>query len=383
MIKLGVIGLGNRIRNGVMPSLLGYSDEFVITDVYDSHRALVEEEIAKKEKGYAENIRWYDSPEELVEKADVDGVMIGTRCSSHTKYAILAMKMGVPIFLEKPVSTSMEDLRLLAEANRTYQPKVVVSFPLRFSKLSTFSKELIESGKIGEVWQVDAFNDVPYGRVYYHRWYRDEKESNGLWLQKATHDFDYINYILGDKAEEVFARWVKKIFKGDMPAGQKCTECEKYKTCIESPFVLERECQDQAYGDMCCFAVDTGNEDCGNALLKYKKGTIVSYAQNFFARHKAARRGARFYGFKGTLEFDWYKSEIKVYQHHCDCVETYSFAGGGGHFGGDEKLAELYYKQIKGIETKSYLEEGIESALMCLMAKESCETSQNIVIPEV
>lgn len=200
MIKLGVIGLGNRIRNGVMPSLLGYSDEFVITDVYDSHRALVEEEIAKKEKGYAENIRWYDSPEELVEKADVDGVMIGTRCSSHTKYAILAMKMGVPIFLEKPVSTSMEDLRLLAEANRTYQPKVVVSFPLRFSKLSTFSKELIESGKIGEVWQVDAFNDVPYGRVYYHRWYRDEKESNGLWLQKATHDFDYINYILGDKA---------------------------------------------------------------------------------------------------------------------------------------------------------------------------------------
>ena len=74
MIRLGVIGLGNRIRNGVMPSLLGYSDEFVITDVYDSHRALVEEEIAKKESGYAENIRWYDSPEELVEKTPIDGL---------------------------------------------------------------------------------------------------------------------------------------------------------------------------------------------------------------------------------------------------------------------------------------------------------------------
>jgi hypothetical protein len=32
---------------------------------------------------------------------------------------------------------------------------------------------------------VQAINNVPYGSVYYHSWYRDPKETGGLFLQKA------------------------------------------------------------------------------------------------------------------------------------------------------------------------------------------------------
>ena len=43
---------------------------------------------------------------------------------------------------------------------------------------------------------VQAWNNVPYGWCYYQSWYRDENETQGLFLQKATHDFDYINYLV-------------------------------------------------------------------------------------------------------------------------------------------------------------------------------------------
>lgn len=392
MIKVGVIGLGTRIHLGVMPELYRYSDEFSVVAVADPDEEGVRKKISTTPKDYpddinamyAENMRFYKDADEMLEKEELDAVLVGTRCSLHTELAIKVMERGLPLFLEKPVSTNMEDLKRLAEANKKYNPKVVVSFPLRYSALSVLAKELIDSGAIGDVLQVDAFNDVPYGRVYFHDWYRDESETGGLWLQKATHDFDYINYILDDEAEEVFARNRKTLFKGNMPAGLKCADCDKQDTCPESPKVIKNKYQDNVIGKYCCFAVDTGNEDCGSALVKYKKGTVVSYSQNFFARHKAARRGARFYGYKGTLEFDWYKSEVKIYHHDSPRVETHTFNDdSGSHFGGDIKLAECFYKLIKGETDKSYLSEGIKSAYLCLSAKESCEKNENIIIPKL
>ena len=384
MFRLGVVGLGRRIFEGVLPSLFQLSDEVIVTAIADPAEESVRKRMETKPEYFSEDVKVYVSANEMLEKEELDAIIIGTRCSLHTEMTIRAMEKRVPIFLEKPVCTNMEDFSRLAEANRKYAPKVVVSFPLRFSALSVFAKELIDSGKIGEVLQVDAYNDVPYGRVYFHDWYRDESETGGLWLQKATHDFDYLNYILGDRVEEVFARSVRKLFKGDLPAGTTCDTCENRMTCPEAPFMIEHVYQDVLKGNGCCFAKDTGNEDCGTALLKCESGAIVSYEQNFFARHKAARRGARFYGYKGTLEFDWYKNEIKVFMHNSPRVETYSFEDKGNtHFGGDLKLAEMFLQMLRGESDASYLKEGLESALICLKAKESCETGKNLLLEKV
>ena len=383
MKKLGVIGFGGRLHGDVIQALCDVSDEFKVTAIADPATDKVRERIEKKPRGIAENVELYDDADKLLAEADVDAILIGTRCSLHTTMAIKAMERNVPIFLEKPVCTSMEDLQRLNDANKKYNPRVLVSFPLRFSAITVLVKEILDSGKIGEILQVDAYNDVPYGRVYYQNWHRDENETGGLWLQKATHDFDYLNYLLNDKATEVFARDVRKLFKGDMPAGMTCDKCDKTKTCPESPYIVRNKYLDYRKGPYCCFAVDTGNEDCGTALMKRESGAIVSYSQNFFARHNAARRGARFYGYNGTLEFDWYKGEIKVYMHTSPHVETYALKDSGtAHFGGDQKLAEMFLDIMNGTNV-SYLNEGMESALQCLMAKQSCETGSNIIIPEL
>ena len=384
MLRLGVIGLGERIHLGVLPPLFQLSDEVLVTAVADPNEANVRKRIEDKPEYYAENIKIYENADEMLDNEQLDGIIIGTRCSLHTEMAIRAMKNEVPIFLEKPVCTTMDEFNRLLEANERYSPKVVVSFPLRFSALPVFVKEMIDSGKIGEVIHVEAFNDVPYGRVYYHSWYKDENETGGLWLQKATHDFDYLNYILGDRVEEVFARSVRKLFKGDMPEGTTCDSCKKKMTCPEGPHMVKNIYQDNIMGKECCFAKDTGNEDCGMALLRCESGAIVSYAQNFFARHHAKRRGARFSGYNGTIEFDWYKSEIKVYMHDSPRVETYNFEdNGNSHFGGDLKLAELFLQMMRGESNVSYLKEGLESALLCLKAKESCATGKNLQVKKL
>ncbi|MEK0313207.1 Gfo/Idh/MocA family oxidoreductase [Cohnella sp. 56] len=76
----------------------------------------------------------------------------------------------------------------------------------------------------GEIEHVQAVDNVPYGSVYFHNWYRDERETGGVFLQKATHDFDCINHLIGLKPVSVCAVKSKQIFKGDKPEGLYCKD---------------------------------------------------------------------------------------------------------------------------------------------------------------
>src|SRR5918993_5896717 len=74
----------------------------------------------------------YPSADAMLEDpADYDGVVIGTRCHLHTRMAIKVASVGLPLFLEKPVAISLEELGALREAFRGREDEVVVSFPLR------------------------------------------------------------------------------------------------------------------------------------------------------------------------------------------------------------------------------------------------------------
>jgi predicted dehydrogenase len=125
----------------------------------------------------------------------------------------------------------------------------------------------------------------------------------------------------------------------------------------------------------CCFATDTGNHDSGSALVTYDTGIHVVYTQNFVARNRAAKRGARFIGYDGTVEFDFPTAKITVYEHHTGKVEVIDMSGDfGQHFGGDRRLAEAFLDVLKGKPSRSTLAEGILSVSMCLAARESAES---------
>ena len=388
MIRLGVIGYGGRIQGviGLMNRLNAGTEVVAITDVRNDD---IKQQMKDAGKD-PDKVAFYTDPDEMLDKEKLDAVMVGTRCSLHSKMAIKVLERNLPMYLEKPIATNMDDLIALRDAAKKTKSEVVVSFPLRVTPLVQTAKEIINSGKIGTVEHVEAWNDVPYGWNYYLLWYRDENETQGLWLQKATHDFDYINYLLGFKPTMVCAMTSKQIYKGDKPAGLKCKDCKDWDSCMESPYHLhfsKQEAHEVAPNElMCGFAVDTGNEDSGSAIIRYETGMHASYSQNFFARKKAGRRGARLFGYKGTVEFDWYTDEVKVYMHHKPMVETHKLDSAAlSHGGGDTVLVDNFVRVIRGEEKSvSPLSAGLLSVLMCLKAKESSLTNtfQEIRYPD-
>jgi predicted dehydrogenase len=319
------------------------------------------------------SVQLYENADEMLDQERLDGVMIGTRCSLHTPMAVKVLQRNIPLFLEKPVSTTMEELALLQKASLQSTSEVVVSFPLRYTPILKLVKEIVDSGKLGTVEHVQAVNNVPYGGVYFHSWYRNDALTGGLFLQKATHDLDYINYLLGLSPTEIGAMQSKRVFKGDKPANKYCADCDEWYTCSESPYVLKHDKLEEATGDMCSFAEDTGNHDSASILIRYETGMHAVYSQNFYARKSAELRGARLIGYNGTVEFDWYQDIVKVHMHSTPRVESYQLGTGKlPHFGGDAALALNFIKVMQGKERSfSPLRSGIQSALMCMKAEQS------------
>lgn len=369
MYKIYVIGSGNRLTP-IVQKVAALRD-FEVAAVCDP-------DVEGVKARYADypDVKFFTDAREMLDSGKPDCIMIGTRCSLHARYALLAAEYDVPVFLEKPVCTTKEDLDRLKGIMRI-SDKTVVSFPLRNTVIVNCVRDVINSGKIGKIAHVQAYNNVPYARGYYHGWYRDESETGGLWLQKATHDFDYINSVLGQKPVRICAMESKQVFKGDMPAGLRCPDCEKRYDCPESDINVETYGDRYAVQDACCFAVDTGNHDSATAIIMYENGVHAVYSQNFIARKGAAKRGARFIGYYGTVEFDFNTGVVKVYYHNENRTETHEFEVTRGHMGGDKVLVRDFSNVVRGkAPSHAPLYDGILSAAMCLAAKDSCAKNE-------
>ncbi|MCA9832948.1 MAG: Gfo/Idh/MocA family oxidoreductase [Thermomicrobiales bacterium] len=384
MKKLAVIGLGARIR-WLVGQLDAFDADLKLVAVVDPNEAGVRK-LMEPEK--LADVVFYPDVDTMLLQAEPDAVMIGTTCNLHTDYAKKVLAYNLPLYLEKPVSISMEETEDLYRASLSSSSEVVVSFPLRLSRLAAMAKEVIDSGVLGSVENVQAVNNVPfYGSNYFHGWMRNDKLTGGLWLQKATHDLDYLTYLIGRLPERIVAVESKNVFTGDMPAGLYCLDCPKQDTCPESQKnlfymqgIIEDMHQAKDFWDgrwQCSFAVDTGNHDSATAILQYADGSHMTYTQNFYARRSAAKRGGRFIGYKGTMEFDFYSDEVVVHYHQSARTDRLHLdALGGGHHGGDTELLHDFLAIVhKTGKSRATLIDGITSARLCLTARESCETN--------
>ncbi len=388
MTRLGVVGFGGRISGVINNCLREVAPEIRVVGIVDPDEAGARKRLADCDK---EGVVFYQTLEEMVAKADLDGLAIGTRCNLHTPYAIEAAKYDIPLYLEKPVSISMEQALQLEKAFQNSKCQVVVSFPLRVSPLCTMTRQYIEENRIGNPIHIAALNYVNYGTVYWEHEYRNYEITGGLFLQKATHDLDYMMYLMDKKIVRVAASATKrKIFGGDKPADLVCSECDEAETCAESPQNRKRNGSGHVNDHKCVYSVACGtpetgtNEDCSSVVVEFEDGSHGIYTQVFFTRRDASKRGSIISGYQGTLDFDWYKNELRYTRHHRPFSDTIKAGEGMSHFGGDLELAYDFIGLIKGTaQSRTTIWHGLQSVYTCLAARESAETGKFVDVRQV
>ncbi|MDD5483147.1 MAG: Gfo/Idh/MocA family oxidoreductase [Kiritimatiellae bacterium] len=394
VIRLGVVGHGKRVSAFIRHVLRKAEPESVqpeirVAGIVDPDETGARARLDERD---CRDVVFYKTIDEMARRAKLDGLLIGTRCNLHTPYALQAACYDIPVFLEKPVSVNMRQAVSLEHAFlRSKSPPVVVSFPLRVSPLCVHARRLIQAGAVGSAEHISAVNYVSYGAAYWEKGYRDYKVTQGLFLQKATHDFDYLTFLMGAEITQVaaMANW-GRVFGGKKRAGLTCGKCAEQRTCRESPQNRFRNGSGSRDDHLCTFSVDCGspktgmNEDCSSALLRFASGAHGVYSQVFFSRRDASARGAIVSGYLGTVGFDWYKNELKNVRHHEPFTDVATPAGVASHFGGDIELGRNFLDVIRGrAKSITPLPIGIQSVYACLAAKESSLTGRFVKVRQV
>ncbi len=159
-----------------------------------------------KARSYAErhHIRkWYTDAQELIDDPDVNAIYIATPPSSHATFAIMAMRAGKPVYIEKPLAASYNDcIRINRISEQTGVP-CFVAYYRRYLPYFQKVKEIIENGTIGTVINVQIRFSVPPRDLDY----KNEKElpwrlqpdiaGGGYFYDLAPHQIDLLQNIFG------------------------------------------------------------------------------------------------------------------------------------------------------------------------------------------
>ena len=387
MIRLGVVGYGGR-GAGMVGVFREIEPDVRVVGIVDPDEAAVRDRLKDCDK---EDVVFYKTLDRLVAGAKPDALLIATRCNMHAPYAIQAAKYDLPLFLEKPVATSMKQATGLERAFEKSGAPVVVSFPLRTSPLCVLAKDFLDKGAVGSSEHIAAVNYVPYGTCYWDMWYRDYKTTQGLFIQKATHDFDYMTYLMGSPIVQVATMATAgRVFGGRRRKGLRCSQCKETETCLESPQNRARHNPAGRSDHVCLFSVDCGtpqtgmNEDSSSAVVQFASGVHGVYTQVFYTRRDAGTRGAVISGYHGTLSFDWYTNELRRVRHHQPFTDVVRADSGMSHFGGDMELMHDFADIVRGKgKSRSTIWHGVQSIYTCLAAKESARKGRFVKVRQV
>ena len=147
--------------------------------------------------------RWYTNAQQLVDDPDVNAIYVATPPSSHATYAIMAMKAGKPVYVEKPLAASYEDCaRINRIAEQTGVP-CFVAYYRRYLPYFQRVKQIIDDGVLGKIISVQVRFAVPPRELDYDHpeqlpWrLKPEIAGGGYFYDLAPHQLDLLQHIFG------------------------------------------------------------------------------------------------------------------------------------------------------------------------------------------
>lgn len=197
IIKWGFIGCGEVTEKKSGPAFSEVKGSEVVA-VMSRH-----EEIAR---AYAVNHnipKWYTDAQELIDDPDVNAIYIATPPSSHATYAIMSMKAGKPVYVEKPLAASYEDCTRVNRISEQTGVPCFVAYYRRYLPYFKKVRQIVDSGVIGRVMNVHIRFAVPPRELDYNKpeerpWrLQPDISGGGYFYDLAPHQLDLLQEMFG------------------------------------------------------------------------------------------------------------------------------------------------------------------------------------------
>jgi len=171
-----------------------------------------------------------------------DGVIIATPDKQHTEPALAFLELGVHVLLEKPMALNRDEvlrIRAAAELAEEKGGSLTVCHVLRYSPFFTKLKEIIRSGRIGDIQTMYHGENVAYYHMahsYVRGNWGNSKKSSPIILAKSSHDLDIIHWLMDSRPVQISSVSGRTVFlpeNAPQSASDRCLEgCPSAEDCL-------------------------------------------------------------------------------------------------------------------------------------------------------
>ncbi len=251
-----------------------------------------------------------DSIGQLLEQ-EIDGIIVSSPNHCHLENLKELEGSDLPILLEKPLDSSFEKICDILRFSESYRGSIVVDHVMRYAPIVAKAKELIEAGTIGKICSASFVQNCFYGNYMYHCFRRTMNGSGGMFIEKATHDFDIMMYLLKSKPVKMSAVARRQAYGGDKPDDLQCRNCEEKLTCKESVNNIHyrhgatETMEVKESEDLCVYAKSVDVPDNEMCMMELENGTFSTYAQCFFSPSSYTTREYEIVGLDGIMRISF------------------------------------------------------------------------------
>lgn len=195
MINWGIIGCGNvtEVKSGPAFNKVKNSNLIAVM----RRNAALAEDYAKRH-----NVpRFYSDASDLINDPDINAVYVATPPGSHAEFAIMSIRAGKPVYIEKPMAVNYAECLKINKAAEKNNVPVFVAYYRRALPGFRKVKNLVETGSIGKIRfvQVQMFKspseDEKSGKLSWR--VNPEISGGGHFFDLASHQFDYLDFLFG------------------------------------------------------------------------------------------------------------------------------------------------------------------------------------------
>ncbi len=192
-LRMGVVGVGGR-GSGLVRAVAAVP-EVELTAVADVVAAQAEKVAAQA------GVPGHTSHVALLESGLVEAVLIGTPHPFHAQIAVDAAERGIHVLTEKPIAVRVAEADRMVAAARRAGVRLGVMFQRRLEPLHRQAREIIASGALGALHEVEMSSTGWYRLQSYYEggaWRGTWKgEGGGILANQAPHDLDLLAWLGG------------------------------------------------------------------------------------------------------------------------------------------------------------------------------------------
>ncbi|MCA9804470.1 MAG: Gfo/Idh/MocA family oxidoreductase [Cyanobacteria bacterium HKST-UBA02] len=310
---------------------------------------------------------------------DADIAVIATMDRLHTEPAILAMEAGYHVLLEKPMAGSARECLSLVETAEKTGKMLAVAHVLRYTPFFSRIKEIVSSGRLGDILSVEHFENVSYWHMAHSfvrgNWGNSER-SGPMLLSKCCHDLDILVWMMDHtKPLAVTSRGSLSHFRPEKaPPGAtvRCTDsCPAEEQCaffaprfyldekLDPYFAYAISSDISAAGRMkalengpygrCVYKCDNDVVDHQSVIIDFADGALATLVMHGLSDREG--RTMRYDGSRASIRATFPFSgeeEIEIQDHLTGKTEIVPIgkAGWGPHGGGDGRLIESFVEAV-------------------------------------